>query len=671
MRRFHKVLIANRGEIAVRVLRTCRRLGLRTVAVYSDADRDAPHVRGADEAVRLGPAPTASSYLSIERVLAAASSSGADAIHPGYGFLAENEGFARACVDAGYVFIGPPADVIELMGNKRRAKLRMQAEGVPCIPGYEAARPGEALDEEALVRESARLGFPVMVKAAAGGGGRGMRLVREPGALPEAIRSARSEATSAFGSGELILERAIDGARHVEVQVFADEHGNVVHLGERDCSIQRRHQKVVEETPSPAVTPELRERMGALAVQAARAIDYRGAGTIELLLAPSGEFFFMEMNTRLQVEHPITELVTGLDLVEWQLRIADGEPLPLKQSEIAFRGHAIEVRLCAEDPANGFVPQAGRLLAWDPPSGEGIRVDAGVCEGQEISSFYDSMQAKVIAQGPDRETARERLAAALRQLTAFGVITNGAFLQHVLAHEAFRSGHYDTGFVAAHLPLESLRAFEQTSPEEQAIAAALLFHDDSVALALRAGFDATLIGWSSSFAPPVPVVLSDGASEVRAVVRPVGPTEYEVRMGEASLALGLHRIAADRIDVELAGRRRTVRYRRAGDSLWFSFDGITRHVRDVTLRPPAEPERVGDGRVRAPMDGRIIQVHAQAGATVARGDVIAVLEAMKMESPLVATVEGMVSEVNVTVGTQVSARQVVAVVTPDEKETAA
>ncbi|GMU09968.1 acetyl/propionyl/methylcrotonyl-CoA carboxylase subunit alpha [Corallococcus caeni] len=670
MKRIHKVLVANRGEIAVRVLRTCRRLGLRTVAVFSDADREAPHVRLADEAMHLGPAPARESYLSIERVLAAAKASGADAIHPGYGFLSENEDFARACAEAGFVFVGPPAEAIELMGNKRQAKLRMQAADVPCIPGYEAARPGESLEDEALVREGQRIGFPVMVKAAAGGGGRGMRLVRDAGALLDAIRSARSEATNAFGSGELILERAIEGARHVEVQVFADEHGGAVHLGERDCSVQRRHQKVIEESPSPAVTPELRERMGAVAVQAIRAIGYRGAGTIEFLLAPNGDFFFMEMNTRLQVEHPVTELITGIDLVEWQLRVADGEPLPLTQAEVTFRGHAIEARLCAEDPAKGFLPQTGRLLAWVPPEGEGIRVDHGVREGQDITPFYDSMQAKLIAYGPDRETARERLAAALRELTVFGVTTNSTFIQHVLGHEAFRSGRYDTGFVGAHTPPETLQALGQASVEEQAILAAVLFHDDAVALARKGGFDAALTGWSSSYALPVPVVLHDGTAEFRASVRPVAPEAYDVRVGDTSVSLSLRGLGAERVEVEVAGRRRAVRYRRAGGTLWCSLDGITRSLRDVSFRLPSERERASDGRLRAPMDGRIIRVSTQVGATVKRGEVLVVLEAMKMESSLIAPTDGVVTAVNVTVGAQVPARHVVAVVSPEAKEAA-
>jgi geranyl-CoA carboxylase alpha subunit len=467
-----------------------------------------------------------------------------------------------------------------------------------------------------------------------------------------------------------------------------------VHLGERDCSIQRRHQKVVEESPSPAVAPELRERMGAVAVQAVRAIGYRGAGTIEFLLAPDGAFYFMEMNTRLQVEHPVTELVTGLDLVEWQLRVADGEPLPLTQPEVGFRGHAIEVRLCAEAPAKDFLPRTGRLLAWEPPTGEGLRVDHAVSEGQEVTPFYDSMQAKLIAYGADRETARARLASALRELTVLGVETNAAFLQQVLAHEAFGSGRYDTGFVAAHLPPETLRALEQPSAEEQATLAALLFHDDARTLARTCGFDAGLVGWSSSEALPVPVVLEVGDGEVRAVVQPVGQGVYAVELGAgaqagdspspqpsprgrgglaspSSWAISISEsLEEGQARVEVHGRRRSVRYRRSGAGLWCLLDGVTRHVRDVSFRPTSEREHTGDGQVRAPMDGRITQVRAEVGARVKRGELLAVLEAMKMESPLVAPTDGVVSAVHVTAGAQVPARHVVAVVTPEAKEAA-
>src|SRR5215470_12104765 len=406
---FSKVLVANRGEIAWRVMRTAKAMGYRTVAVYSDADKDAPHVAFADEAARIGPPPVGESYLSIARILEAAKTSGADAVHPGYGFLSENEAFAAACDKAGLTFIGPPAAAIAAMGNKAAAKRRMIEAGVPCVPGYQGADQSDGI----LEKEARKIGLPVMVKAAAGGGGRGMRLVESAGDLAEAIRTARAEAESAFGSGELILEKAVVDTRHVEIQVFADNHGNVIHLGERDCSVQRRHQKVIEEAPSPAVDAGLRQRMGAAAVAAATAIGYRGAGTVEFLLASDGAFYFLEMNTRLQVEHPVTEAITGLDLVEWQLKVAAGEKLPLTQEQVAFSGHAIEVRLYAEDAYAGFLPQTGCMDVWRPASGPGVRIDHGMKDGLQISPFYDPMLAKVIAHGRTREQARERLAREL------------------------------------------------------------------------------------------------------------------------------------------------------------------------------------------------------------------------------------------------------------------
>ena len=406
---FSKILVANRGEIAWRVMRTAKAMGYRTVAVYSDADKDAPHVAFADEAVRIGPPPVGESYLSIDRILEAAHKSGADAIHPGYGFLSENEAFATACEKAGLVFIGPPPAAIAAMGNKAAAKRRMIDAGVPCVPGYQGADQSDAN----LEKEARKIGLPVMVKAAAGGGGRGMRLVERDADLLEAIRTARAEAESAFGSGELILEKAVVDARHVEIQVFADAHGNVIHLGERDCSVQRRHQKVIEEAPSPAVNADLRNRMGAAAVAAARTIGYRGAGTVEFLLGADGAFYFLEMNTRLQVEHPVTEAITGQDLVAWQLKVAAGEKLPLTQEQVKFSGHAIEVRLYAEDAYAGFLPQTGRIDVWRPAAGPGIRVDHGMKDGLAISPFYDPMIAKVIAHGANREEARTRLVQAL------------------------------------------------------------------------------------------------------------------------------------------------------------------------------------------------------------------------------------------------------------------
>ncbi|NVI98887.1 acetyl-CoA carboxylase biotin carboxylase subunit [Myxococcus sp. AM009] len=653
MERFKKVLIANRGEIAVRVIRTCQRLGYRTVAVFSEADRAAPHVLAADEAVAIGPSPAKESYLVIGKILEAAKASGAEAIHPGYGFLSENADFARACHDAGRVFIGPEAEAITLMGNKRQAKLRMIAAGVPCIPGYEAAE----LDDEALAVEGERIGFPLMVKAAAGGGGRGMRRVDEASQLRAALRAARSEATNAFGSGELILEKAVIDARHVEVQVFADTHGNVVHLGERDCSVQRRHQKIVEESPSPAVSPALRARMGEVAVAAARAIGYRGAGTIEFLLAPSGDFYFMEMNTRLQVEHPVTELITGLDLVEWQLRVAAGEPLPRTQEQLAASGHAIEVRLCAEDPAKGYAPQAGRLLAWAPPVREGVRIDHGVRAGQEVPPFYDSMQAKVIAHGPDRETARRRLVEALRELTVFGVTTNKNLLLYVLEHAAFRSGEYDTAFIAKHAPASEVKALYQADAKARALAAALLFHDEALTLADTAGLDASLLNWNTAHRHPVRMKLASRGAEEHVTVQPVSAEGYEVAVGDASFDVSVLGLSAGVLDFACAGTRGRARYLRDGDTLWLDSGAGAHAMTDVTFRPPSKSDGVGSGRLAAPMDGRILRVDTQVGAAVKPGDVLVVLEAMKMEFQVVADVTGTVAELNVSVGSQVKAKQ--------------
>ncbi len=450
---FSKILVANRGEIAWRIMRTAKAMGYRTVAVYSDADKDAPHVAFADEAVRIGPPLVGESYLSIDRILEAAHKSGADAVHPGYGFLSENEAFAAACEKAGLVFIGPPPAAIAAMGNKAAAKRRMIDAGVPCVPGYQGADQSDAN----LEKEARKIGLPVMVKAAAGGGGRGMRLVEREADLQEAIRTARTEAESAFGSGELILEKAVIDARHVEIQVFADAHGNVIHLGERDCSVQRRHQKVIEEAPSPAVNADLRGRMGAAAVAVARAIDYRGAGTVEFLLGADGAFYFLEMNTRLQVEHPVTEAITGQDLVAWQLKVASGEKLPLTQAQVKFSGHAIEVRLYAEDAYAGFLPQTGRIDVWRPASGPGIRVDHGMKAGLAISPFYDPMIAKVIAHGGTREEARLRLIHALRKTVVLGPTTNRHFLIRLLEHPEFVAGRATTAFIGKHFSGEAIK----------------------------------------------------------------------------------------------------------------------------------------------------------------------------------------------------------------------
>jgi geranyl-CoA carboxylase alpha subunit len=447
--RFRKVLIANRGEIACRIIRTAHAKGYRTVAVYSAADQDALHVHLAHEAVAIGPAPVAQSYLAVDKIIDAAKQSGADAIHPGYGFLSENAGFAQACADAGLIFIGPSPEAIRVMGDKAEAKRRMITAGVPCVPGYQDADQSDAR----LTQEAAAIGFPVMVKAAAGGGGRGMRFVQEAGALAAALGTARSEAKNAFGDDRLLLERAIVDARHVEIQVFGDAHGNVIHLGERDCSVQRRHQKVVEEAPSPAVDADLRARMGAAAVQAAKTIDYIGAGTIEFMLDCRDEFYFLEMNTRLQVEHPVTELVTGLDLVGLQFDIAERKPLQLGQGDVRLEGHAIEVRLYAEDPRKSFLPQTGTIHLFEPAAGEGIRIDHGLMPSHIVAPFYDAMLAKIIAHGADREEARRRLVAGLEDTVLLGVTTNKSFLIDVLETDAFVYGEATTEFIEKHMKL--------------------------------------------------------------------------------------------------------------------------------------------------------------------------------------------------------------------------
>ncbi|WP_438998865.1 acetyl-CoA carboxylase biotin carboxylase subunit, partial [Variovorax beijingensis] len=463
---FHKILVANRGEIALRVMRTARAMGHRTVAVYSSADADAEHVRQADQAVWIGEPLPAQSYLNIAAIVEAAHSSGAEAVHPGYGFLAENAEFAQACRDAGLVFIGPSPEAIRAMGDKAAAKRLMQAAGVPCIPGYQ----GEDQRAATLAAEAARIGWPVMIKATAGGGGRGMRLAPSADAFAELLQSAQSEALHAFGDATVILERAIAAPRHIEIQVFADRHGNAIHLGERDCSVQRRHQKLIEESPSPAVSGALRERMGAAAVAAARAIGYEGAGTLEFLLDAKGAYWFMEMNTRLQVEHPVTEAVAGLDLVELQLRVAAGEPLPLAQQDVRLSGHAIEVRLCAEDPRQGFMPQSGTLAAWRPSPA--LRVEHALRDGAAVPPFYDSMIAKLVAHGPTREEARRRLVAGLQDTVALGLATNQQFLQRALSHPVFAGGSATTAFIAEHT--EALLAPDPAMERRAAWLAALL-----------------------------------------------------------------------------------------------------------------------------------------------------------------------------------------------------
>ncbi|OCW21998.1 acetyl/propionyl/methylcrotonyl-CoA carboxylase subunit alpha [Pseudomonas sp. S3E12] len=622
MPQFTKILIANRGEIACRIQRTAQALGYRTVAVYSDADAEALHVQMADEAVCIGPAAVQQSYLNIQAILEAAEKTGADAIHPGYGFLSENSGFARACQDAGLTFIGPSAEAIELMGSKRRSKLAMLEAGVPCIAGYQ----GSAQDDTCLQREAERIGYPLMIKASAGGGGRGMRLVHQPEALLDNLHSARSEARHAFGSDELILEQALIEPRHVEIQLFGDRHGNLIYLGERDCSIQRRHQKVIEEAPCPVMTPELRQAMGEAALKAGRAVNYLGAGTVEFLLDRNGRFYFLEMNTRLQVEHPVTELITGLDLVAWQLQVAAGQPLPLEQAQVSLSGHAMEVRLYAEDPAQGFLPQTGEVLRWEPAVG--VRVDHGLYEGETISPFYDPMLGKLIAHGATREEARRKLLRAVEDTLLLGVTTNQRLLAELLKHPGFIDGDFNTGFIAEHFG----EIPRPAATSDQLALAAALFYQHSADQHPHG-----LAGWRNNARVPCTFRLEvDG--EIHTVT--AAPLLLSTDGRHATVVLN--------------GVRRRIAYHLEGSRLWLPGLTVTNRTQQVAGRQAD----AGSGTVKAPMDGAIVDVRVSTGEQVTKGQLLLVLEAMKMEHPLKADRDGVVKAVQVMAGDQVRNRQV-------------
>ena len=648
MRPFTSVLIANRGEIAVRILRSAQRLGYRVIAVYSDADATAMHVRLADQAVHIGPPAPRDSYLNGTTILAAAKASGAQAIHPGYGFLAENADFAQAVVDAGLVWIGPPAAAIRAMGDKAQARQLMQVAQVPCVPGYD----GELQDDAWLRAQADQVGFPLMIKATAGGGGRGMRLVDSAADFDAALASARSEALSAFGSSTVLLERAIVRPRHVEIQVFADDHGHVVHLGERDCSVQRRHQKVIEEAPCPAFSgaqgQRLRRRMGEMAVAAARAINYRGAGTIECLLDDQGQFYFMEMNTRLQVEHPVTEALTGFDLVEWQLRVAQGEVLPeTSQDAILERfesgGHAIEARLCAEDPGNSFLPQSGLLLDWRP--GSGLRIDHALEPGTQIPPYYDSMLAKFVAHGADRAAAVARLAQGLRAATVLGVRTNQAFLVACLEHPDFGAGAATTAFIPTLRP-ELLAA---TPPMRPSLAALVLY----AARAAGCGHDPQQVALPLAW--PIPMRFGlDGASHA-AHVQALGANRYQVGSGGSVEVFDIVSCAPHAMVLRSATGRESIALALCHDTLFASQGGRQTCIEDRTLASASVVGTNGAGLVRAPMAGRIVAVHVSIGQTVAKGAPLVVLEAMKMEHPSFAPFDGTVTAVAILQGAQVSA----------------
>ncbi|MFG2332138.1 acetyl/propionyl/methylcrotonyl-CoA carboxylase subunit alpha [Streptomyces sp. NPDC048604] len=660
---FDTVLVANRGEIAVRVIRTLRALGVRSVAVYSDADADARHVREADTAVRIGPPAASESYLSVPALLEAARRTGAQAVHPGYGFLAENAGFAAACAEAGLVFIGPPASAISLMGDKIRAKETVKAAGVPVVPG--AADP----ELEAAARE---LGAPVLLKPSAGGGGKGMRLVRDLSVLSDEIAAARREARSSFGDDTLLVERWIDRPRHIEIQVLADAHGNVVHLGERECSLQRRHQKVVEEAPSVLLTPEIRESMGAAAVEAARSCGYVGAGTVEFIV-PGGDpssYYFMEMNTRLQVEHPVTELITGIDLVEWQLRVAAGELLGFGQADVRLDGWAIEARICAEDPARGFLPSGGTVLALHEPAGDGVRTDSGLSQGTEVGSLYDPMLAKVIVHAKDRPSALRKLRAALTDTVTLGVQTNAGFLRRLLAHPDVVSGELDTGLVERDLP----GLLPEGVPAEVYAAAALVARGEHAADGWVDPFGVA-DGWRLGGTPAWTVrhFRIPGHDPVEVRTRAAG-RGVEVLLPEGSGVTDprtARTVAAEGglLTVELDGLTHTFACTPAPDGLWFGRDGDSWYVQDhdPVAAALSGARHGGADTLAAPMPGTVTVVKVAVGDEVEAGQSLLVVEAMKMEHVISAPHAGTVTELDVTPGTTVAMDQVLAVVTPREE----
>ena len=649
---FEKILIANRGEIACRVICTAQSLGYRTVAVYAEPDAGARHVQMADEAICIGPAQASASYLNVDALLEACRKTGADAVHPGYGFLSENAAFGKACKDAGITFIGPDEDAIHLMGSKRLSKIAMIEAGVPCIPGYE----GEDQSDATLLKEAERIGLPLMIKASAGGGGRGMRVVTDASEITAQLKSARQEAASAFGSDELILERAVMEPRHVEIQVFGDRHGNVIHLGERDCSVQRRHQKVVEEAPSPAVDASLRQQMGEAAVNAALACNYVGAGTVEFLLAPNGEFYFLEMNTRLQVEHPVTELVTGLDLVAWQIRVARGEALPVSQDQVTLTGHAMEVRLYAEDPAQNYMPQTGPVLKWQPASGDGVRIDHGLVEGQQIGSHYDPMLAKIIAWGETRDDARRRLIRAVEDTQLMGVKDNRQYLAAILRHPVFAGGDATTAFIGKEFAADASLTDTSVPDDLWALAAMLLSRQHRTHPALT--------GWHSSSVGQQPLQLRCQGEEKTVSIGHL-PGQIAVTVDDTRRVLAeptQGRITIDGITRDYSA------YQSEGQ-LWLQYLGHTACFEDRTHTAVGGTEQAGSGQIRAPMDGAIVDVQVQQGDTVSKGQVLVTLEAMKMEHSLKADCDGVVESLSLKAGDQVKRQQLLVNLTATDNTT--
>jgi propionyl-CoA carboxylase alpha chain len=662
---FDKILIANRGEIAVRIGRTCRRLGIGTVAVYSDADSRSLHVQTADEAVHIGPAPAQQSYLDADKIVAAALAAGCRAVHPGYGFLSENAAFARRVAADGLVFIGPPAAAIETMGDKIASKALAAAAGVPVIPGHTEALK----DEKEALAAAAEVGYPVLLKPAAGGGGKGMRIVRAPAEMKAALAASRQETRKAFGDERIFIERYIDEPRHVEIQVLADNQGNVLHLGERECSIQRRYQKIIEESPSPAVSASLRRRMGQSACDLARQAGYASAGTVEFVLDARGDFYFLEMNTRLQVEHPVTELVTGLDIVEHQLRIAAGQPLGFGQDDVVFNGWAMEARICAEDPERGFIPATGMITRYAEPRGGAIRVDSGVQIGSGIGVYYDSLLAKVICHGRDREQARTRLVEALNGYHIEGVVTNIDFANSILSHPAFSAAKLTTAFIERH--------FENSRPttppdrrafELAALTAALIYHVRMVAVQDSLRPMVSRIGGEKSVARQhrYAVRSENEVLDVRLEGLTAG-RHWTIRVGDNAYAVETPEFEfyRRRLNLTIDGRVHRFRLRLEHSFIFVAFSGITRLFEIYTPREwelmrhmPARSERPADNLLVCPMPGLVVAVPVKPGDRVFRGQTLAVLESMKMESDVASPVDGVVAEVNGTVGQTVEAGDV-------------
>lgn len=657
---FKKILIANRGEIACRVAATAGRMAIQTVAVYSDADTHANHVRACDEAIHLGGSAPKDSYLRWEKILEAAKATGAQAIHPGYGFLSENEDFARACAEAGLVFIGPPAEAILAMGLKAESKRLMEKAGVPLVPGYHGAEQDPAL----LQREADRIGYPALIKASAGGGGKGMRIVEKSEDFAAALASCQREAINSFGSDAVLIEKYVQRPRHIEIQVFGDTHGNYVYLFERDCSVQRRHQKVLEEAPAPGMTEAMRRKMGEAAVNAARAVNYVGAGTVEFIVEQTGgyedpdamKFYFMEMNTRLQVEHPVTEAITGLDLVEWQLRVAAGEPLPLQQDELKIQGHAIEARICAENPDNGFLPATGMLHVYRKPAHSSferspVRIDDGVREGGQISPFYDSMIAKLIVHGATRAEALARLDAALAQTHIVGLATNVQFLRGVLRTESFSKAKLDTALIER----ERAVLFNQ-EPLGLPLAVAAAVADTVLKEQEAAGRDpfSRRDGWRALGAPARPFSFEFHGDKHEAQLRYMHDGSYHLQVGEVQGPLVIGRLPDGETEVDFNGRRHTVRVDEFGGTAYvFGTQGATRITAIDRLAHAGDTQAEG-GRLTAPMPGKVVSFAVKAGDKVTRGQPLAVMEAMKMEHTIAAPADGTVEELLYQPGDQVT-----------------